>query len=75
MMTSKGLKKVVNEWKRTINIPNRASVTYMTLFVRDLLKEAGYEDTAYFTNALANELEDMDTNELVKERIWIGKGE
>ena len=75
MMTSKGLKKVVNEWKRTISIPNRASVTYMTLFVRDLLKEAGYEEAANFTDEFANELENIDTSELVKEQIWIGKGE
>ena len=71
-MTSKGLKKVVDNWRRTINIPNRATVTYMTLFVRDLLKEAGYEDAAYFTDTFADELEDMDTNEIVKEQIWIG---
>ncbi len=75
MMTSKGFKKVVDEWKRTISIPNRASVTYMTLFVRDLLKEAGYEEAASFTDKFANELENMDTSELVKEQIWIGKGE
>lgn len=71
-MTIKELKKVVDNWRRTIDIPNRASVTYMTLFVKDLLKEAGYEDASYFADALATELENMDTNEIVKEQIWIG---
>ena len=68
-MTPKKLKKVVNDWRRTLPIPRRADVTYMTMFVRDLLKEAGY---AYFTNALVDELENLDTNEIVKEEIWIG---
>ena len=72
MMTPKKLKKVVNDWRRTLPIPRRADVTYMTMFVRDLLKEAGYEDAAYFTNALVDELENLDTNEIVKEEIWIG---
>jgi len=71
MMTPKKLKKVVNDWRRTLPIPRRADVTYMTMFVRDLLKEAGYEDAAYITNELVNELENMDTNEIVKEEIWI----
>ena len=71
-MTPKKLKKVVNDWRRIISIPDRASVTHMVLFVRDLLKAAGYDDTAYFTDALANELDSMDTSEIVAERIWIG---
>lgn len=71
-MTPNKLKKVVNDWRRIISIPNRASVTHITMFVRDLLKESGYEDAAYFTNALANELENMDTDEIVKASIWKG---
>jgi hypothetical protein len=71
-MTAKKLKKVVNDWRGLVSIPDRPSVIRTTLFVRDLLKAAGYEDTAYFTNALANELDSMDTSEIVMERIWIG---
>ena len=71
-MTPKKLKNVVNYWRRVINIPDRASVTHITLCVRDLLIEAGYDDAAYFTDVLANELENMDTSEIAKEQIWIG---
>ena len=72
MMTPKKLKETVNNWRRIISIPDRASVTHITLFVKDLLKVAGYDDTAYFVDALASELEAMDTDEIVAERIWIG---
>ena len=71
-MTVNKLEKVVNDWRNIINIPNRASVTHITLFVRDLLKEAGYEDAAYFTDGLATELENMDTAEIAKAQIWKG---
>ena len=72
MLTANGLKRIVNDWRGYISIPDRATVTRITMFVKDLLKESGYEDAAYFTNALANELDSMDTDEIVKACIWKG---
>jgi len=70
MMTAEKLKKVVNNWNDIVSIPDRASVTHITLFVRELLKESGDEDAAALVMKLADELENLDTDDIVKAQIW-----
>ena len=72
MMTVEKLKKVVNNWNDIVSIPDRASVTYITLFVRELLKESGDEDAAALVMKLADELDNLDTDDIVKAQIWNG---
>ena len=71
MITASQIKKVVNANRRYLDIPSRSAMDQMVYFVSDLLKEAGYEDAAHYTKMLGDELENMDTSELAKEKIWI----
>ena len=70
MLTAQKLKEVVDKNKRYLEIRNRAEMDQMVYFVADLLKAPGYEDAAYFTKALGDELEDMDVEEIIKAKIW-----
>ena len=70
MINAKQIKKVVDSNRKYLDIPSRSVMTQMIYFVVDLLNEAGYEDAAYFAKALADEVDNMDTLGIVKERIW-----
>ena len=70
MLTGQKLKEVVDKNRRYLEIRNRAEMVQMVYFVADLLKASGYDDTAYFTKALGDELDDMDTEEIVNAKIW-----
>ena len=72
MISQKKKKKVVNRNRKWLNIDSRVALENMIYMTMELLKEAGYEDAAYFTKALYDEIENMDTNEIVKEQIWVG---
>ena len=72
MITAKQIKEVVKRNRKYIKIDSRVDMENMIYMTMELLKEAGYEDAAYFTKALYDEIENMDTDELVQERIWIG---
>ena len=72
MISPKQLKKVVDKNRKWLKIDSRVALENMIYMTMELLKEAGYEDAAYFTKALYDEIENMDTNELVKEQIWVG---
>lgn len=70
MINAKQIKKVVDSNRKYLDIPSRSVMTQMIYFVVDLLNEAGYEDAAYFAKALADEVDNMDTEEIVKQQIW-----
>lgn len=85
-MTPTQLKKVIENHNRVINIPNRLSVTEMIYLVEDLLVEeikyleekepcatktiAETKRAREIVRDLYHSIDGMDTNELVKERIW-----
>lgn len=85
-MTAEQLKKVVDYHKRFIDIPSRSSVSCTCDFVEDLLKAEldylkEYEPRAIVTmreintaiqvlSSLYHDIEDMDTEELIKAEIW-----
>lgn len=70
MITPKGIKKVVYENDRYIDIPNRAAMDSMVYFVADLLKEAGDKETADKVREFYYSLEDMSSSEIAREEIW-----
>lgn len=72
MITPKGIKKVVYENDRYIDIPNRAAMDSMVYFVADLLKEAGDKETADKVREFYYKLEDMSSSEIAREEIWVG---
>lgn len=72
MITPKGIKKVVRNNERYVDIPNRATMDNMVYFVADLLKEAGDTETANKVREFYYKLEDMNTPEIAREGIWIG---
>lgn len=71
-MTAKQLKKVVEKHrgKNFFKLENRMEVERAVFFVADLLREAGYKDAAYFTETLGNEIDEMDTREILLEHIF-----
>ena len=72
MITAKQIKKVVDHNRKYLKIDTRVDMESMIYLTMELLKEAGYEDAANSAKALYNEIENMDTDELVQEQIWIG---
>lgn len=72
MITPKQIKEVVERNRVYLAINSRVEMENMIYMTMDLLKVAGYADAAYFTKALYDEIENMDTNELAKEQIWVG---
>ena len=72
MITAKIIKEVVEKNRKYLDISDRCTMTQMVYFVSDLLTASGYEDSGYFAKALADEIENMDTGEIIKERIWVG---
>ena len=71
MITAKQIKDVVERNRKFIKIDTRVDMENMIWMTMELLKEAGYKDASYFTRALYEEIENMDTDDLVQERIWI----
>lgn len=85
-MKAEQLKKVVENHKKNIDITSRAKVTWTCQFVEDLLREelAYLKETEPEAIVTISELErgidvvkqlwfdidEMDTDELVKEQIW-----
>jgi ubiquitin C-terminal hydrolase len=85
-MTPKQLKEVVNNHKRYFDIDSRTNVTYICQFVEDLLREEleytketepqaivsirELEIAIRTVMSLWCDIEDMDTDELIKEHIW-----
>lgn len=85
-MRAEQIKKVVEKNRKRLNINSRVDLTDMIWLVEDLLKEeieyleenepqatTTIEQTKIakeIVNDLWNKIEDMDTNELVKEHIW-----
>jgi len=85
-MEAKQLKKVVDNHKRFIDLSSRGQVAYTCQFVEDLLRAelehikatepqavntiAELEKGIEAVKSLWFGIEDMDTNELVKEHIW-----
>lgn len=69
-MTAKELNEVVRDNKRYLNIPDRSTMTQIVYFVSELLDKADFKEAAMQTRELANELDNMDTEEIIKERIW-----
>lgn len=72
MITPKQIKKIVENNRKHLKIDTRVDMENMIYLTMELLKEAGYEDAAHSTKALYDEIENMDTDELVQEQIWIG---
>lgn len=70
MLNASKLKEVVEKNRKYIKIESRIEMIRMVYFVAELLCAAGYKDASYFVIALTDELEDMDTEEIIKERIW-----
>ena len=85
-MRAEQLKEVVNNHKRFIDIDSRASVTYTCQFVEDLLRAElehvketepqatvtirELETTIRTVMGLWCDIDDMETEELVKAEIW-----
>lgn len=85
-MTPAQLKKVVTDHQRFLDIPNRAKVTYSCDFIEDLLREEleylkknvprafvsirELETAINVVVSLGYSIDEMETDELVKERIW-----
>lgn len=69
-MNAKELKEVVNDNKKYLDIPDRSTMTQMIYFVSELLEKGEFKETAMQTRELANELDNMDTEEIIKEGIW-----
>lgn len=69
-MTARELKEVVNDNRKYLDIPNRGALVQMVYFVSELLDKADFKEAAMQTEELANELDNMDTSEIIKERIW-----
>lgn len=69
-MNAKELKEVVNDNKKYLDIPDRSTMTQMIYFVSELLEKGEFKEAAMQTRELANELDNMDTEEIIKERIW-----
>lgn len=65
-MTEEQLKKVINNHRQFINVPNESVLLDMIFLVGDLVEESsGDYVTANNVRALANELDTIDT-----EKIW-----
>ena len=65
-MTEEQLKKVINNHRQFINVPNESVLLDMIFLVGDLVEESsGDYVTANNVRALANELDAIDT-----EKIW-----
>lgn len=65
-MTEEQLKKVINNHRQFINVPNESALLDMIFLVGDLVEESsGDYVTANNVRALANELDAIDT-----EKIW-----
>ena len=85
-MKMEQLKSVVHNHKKHIDVSSRAKVTWTCQFVEDLLREEleylkeneprafvsinELEKTIRSVQDLWFDIEDMDTNELVKQHIW-----
>lgn len=85
-MKAEQLKKVVEDHKRFIDLSDRAHVTWACQFVEDLLRAeledvketepqatvtiAELEKGIEAVKSLWFEIEDMETNDLVKAHIW-----
>jgi len=85
-MTANQIKEVVEQHKNKIDISSRAKVTWTCQFVEDLLRAelehlkktkptatvtiSEVEKAIQTVKELWFSIDDMDTDELVKERIW-----
>ena len=85
-MRAEQLKEVVEKHDRYIDISNRAKVTYTCQFVEDLLYEeleyiketspyatvtiAELETTIRTVMSLWSDIEDMETEDIMKAKIW-----
>ena len=85
-MKAEQLKKVVENHKKNIDITSRAKVTWTCQFVEDLLREeleymketepeaivtiSELERSIDIVKQLWFDIDEMDTDELVKEQIW-----
>lgn len=70
-MTATKLKEVVEHNRKFLDIPSRVTVNNMVLFTRELLIAEGYKDAAFFCECLFDALEHIDTEEIIKEKIWV----
>ena len=70
MINAKGIAKIVDRNQGYVNIPSRAKMDNMVYFVFDLLRESGDTETANKVLDFYYKLENMDTCEIAKEKIW-----
>ena len=69
-MKVKQFKKVVEENRKYIDIETRYKTVQMIFFVRDLMMESGNKECAKLIDNLADEIDKIDTHEIMKEHIF-----
>lgn len=70
IMKAKQFKKVVEENRKYIDIETRYKTVQMIFFVRDLMMESGNKECAKLIDNLADEIDKIDTHEIMKEHIF-----
>lgn len=70
MLDAKKLKEIVEKNRKHFDIPNRVAFESMIWMVMELLDANGDVKEAHAVYRLYCQIEDMDTDEIVKERIW-----